>query len=331
MCLVSIIYFYDFFLISLLFNVQYLKYITYFNFLSALKITTCFMLGLLKCFKSVTSTICFNHVHISNQCIKLFKVYLIIFLLFVCFLKTLNFINTKKSMINLFSFFMITLLCATIWTILTLISFIFIVDTINILIYIIIFDRDYFSNLYVKTVEFFIGISIFFWVSFFSTVVFFLVIFSFYTALFTGNFNMIFLMSVYNTTLITLSFKIKIFFALTLLFVFFFLKCGMVPLFYWKGSFLKCMSTVTLIYYTIVYFSTILLFFTHMLLNTLYILFFITKLLSYIIFFIGILILGYTILNINDICSIIVFSSILNGILVLFVSGVVINLHGLLI
>ena len=276
-------------------------------------------------YKNLEIFIFFGHLLIGNFFIKIVKLYLIIFIIFTIYIK--NLINSTK-IYNL-QFFMYTFLIVEmlqlLWCVTTLTAIIFILDTLNILLYLLILNNNSLNKKLNNDTILFVGLATFFWVSFFSTAVFFIAVLYFFIIFFTANISLITLISICMVYELNIFSQLKISFTIFLFIIFFFIKCGIAPVFYWKTAFLKSMSLGVLSFYIIVYFSTVFLFFINFLLINFYIFNNLIKLISFISCTIALIIVSYTLTSVNDITTFLVFSSILNCLVILITVSTVFN------
>ena len=255
----------------------------------------------------------FGHVFLTNGALLAVKFYSICFVLFSIILKKQRDVSSSSTFMYIF---VANIFCSVIWMINSLISFIFIIDTLNILMYLLLFNARLSDNTsaFTKKLN---GLSVYFWTSFYSTILFFIFIILLYANFYTLNFYTLTLFLTTASACINTFYFIKYLFAFTVLALFFFFKCGLAPFFYWKTTFLRATSLTLLIYYVVIYFSTLFLFMLYFFFIQLAPFIFITRILLLFLCTCGLLVTGLAVFGTYDIFSFLTFSSVLNGIFVL--------------
>ena len=230
------------------------------------------------------------------------------------------------SVVN-FNFFFWTLFLFTSNTVFTVIFFIEIISTLIFLLVVTsTFSSTYFYNnlnlnthsYFHQTTPFFFlqTLMYFFWISLLSSLNLFFFLILFYTKILTFDwflFEFIFFYVVEVSQIKDVFFLSVIWF--NLLFSIF-LKCGLVPFYFWKPTFFKGLPLHTLFFYIIFFYFFILLFFLFFFLNYLNEIFYFFLNINVLLLIIGFVVLLFTLCEAYYIKSFLALSSILNTLFV---------------
>ena len=273
----------------------------------------------------------YNHLIFSNWQYRL-SFYLTINFFFILIIYNTVFYFTNNS--DLYDYY-ITVYNFYLWLFLmffsnNFFSFIFFIEILSTLIILMIttstfsstyfFNKtsftkySYFQNL--SASSFIKSLIFFFWTSLIASLTLFLFLLLFYLNIVTFDWYLseiifIYLLSISDVkTLITLSLS-------WLIVIFcFFLKCGVVPFFFWKPNFFKGMSFQSLFFYVCFFYFHLLLFLIYYFIVYMNELFYFNNITHLILLIIGVVLLTFLLFESYYIKSFLAFSSILNTLLI---------------
>jgi hypothetical protein len=272
----------------------------------------------------------FSHIFFSYFHYKLFYFLLIIFSFMLILYHSFFYFSSREIydfFIVIYHLFLWSIFLFSANSVLTIIFFIEILSTMVFLLIVTSnFSTVYFyNNLNLNLHTYFHktlpsthvnSLIFFFWTSLIASLNLFLFLILFYTQFLTFDLNLIEFLYFNFTTLNNFNDLISAMLIWFNLLFCIFLKCGLVPFFFWKPTFFRGISIHGLSFYILFYYFVILLFFVNLLSNSLNSLFHSFILVNILIFILGFLILILILCESYYLKTFFAFSSILNSLFV---------------
>ena len=264
-----------------------------------------------------------------------FKITYVLFFLFTTYMIAFSF-SIHFSSLYVYDFSLI-ILNFCFWTWLTffsnnLFTFIFFIEILSTLIMLMLttstFSATYFYNTndlthhnyfhYSTPVTFMQTLLFFFWITLLSSLLLFVFMILFYLKIFSFDWNCVDFIFLYVLTISSFHYLLSISFIWILFLVCIFLKCGTVPLYFWKPTFFKGISMLPLFFYIYIYYFSLYIFFTYVLFFYLNEVFMFNVYLLIVLLIFSTFCVNFLLFESFYVKSFLALSSILNSILIFF-------------
>ncbi len=320
-----VFYLYFYFLVTLAYNVLIKRDLNICVESSFFSFIYCFIFCLFvlyRFFHFTEFTVCFDSIIVDSFSIELIIINICLFCFILYFCNAFLYFTDSTDFFLYFSSILLLLFNILLWCICDFLSLILILDCINLLILFYFYN---FQNLDTNSFDVYqdfifdiiTSVSIFFWISFLGTIFFFFFLIYLLLFFFTVDFMIIILLI--ETLFNNISFIEHLqFFIFILFFIFFFfLKAGIVPFFMWKNSILHVLDFSIICIYLIYYYSNILFYFIFLFIDFFIIFSIYCYVIIYIILIFSLIFLVIHYEDSEDIYSFLIYSSIINSLLVI--------------
>ena len=162
------------------------------------------------------------------------------------------------------------------------------------------------------------SLMLFFWITLVASLMLFLFTIFFYLKFFTFDWGLTDSIFLFLVAVSSLKSLLMITFTWSLVLICLFIKCGIVPFYFWKPSFFKGMTLLSLFFYTYIYYFALFLYFVYVLFIYFNEVFLLNLYPLTVLLVIGTLMLSTILLESLYIKSFLALSSILNSVLILY-------------
>lgn len=162
------------------------------------------------------------------------------------------------------------------------------------------------------------SLMLFFWITLVASLMLFLFVIFFYLKFFTFDWGLVDSIFLFLVAVSSLKSIITLSFTWTLVLICLFIKCGIVPFYFWKPSFFKGMTFSSLFFYTYVYYFALFLYFVYLLFTYFNEVFLLNLYPLTLLLVVGTLTLSTLLLESFYVKSFLALSSILNSLLILY-------------
>ena len=274
----------------------------------------------------------FGHIVFSTYQFKItYALFIFLASYLVAFLTTVHFSSTNvyDYSITVFNFFLWLWFMFFSNNVFTFIFFLELLSaSITLLLVTSTFSSSYFyNNLAYSSHSFFQtstptallhSLMLFFWITLVASLMLFLFTIFFYLKFFTFDWGLTDSIFLYLVSVSSLKSIFTITFTWSLILICLFIKCGIVPFYFWKPSFFKGMTLTSLFFYTYIYYFALFLYFVYVLFMYFNEIFFLNLYPLTVLLVIGTLMLSTILLESLYVKSFLALSSILNSILILY-------------